>query len=355
MRRIRGSNRPRVPAEWEEQDAVWMTWPSPVWWRGCESGATDAFAKLAATLSRFERLNINCRPGWESRIIRAVGKVPESDTKRINLYPHPTNDAWCRDSGCLFRFSPSGTLQALDFSYNAWGGKFPPWDLDDALAGKMAKAAGAEPVDARELTLEGGALEFDGAGTLMTTECAVLTESRNPGLSKKDAETLFEKYFGVENVVWLPEGLVNDDTDGHIDNIARFAPGGKVLAAVCGPGDPSNGILEKNLEILSSAKDAGGKSFEIVELPLPKKPLYAAYYDGVRRRLPASYTNYLLVNGGLVMPSYGDESDGEAAERLSRAFPDRKITAVDSRIFLMEGGAVHCLTQHQPRPLKTAN
>ena len=340
---------PRIPAEWEEQEAVWMTWPSQEWWKGARNEAIDAFAKLAAAISRFEKLNINCVPEEESAIMHCIGKTPGAEAKRIKLYSHPTNDAWCRDSGCLFRLSPSGLLQALDFSYNAWGGKFPPWDLDDALAEKMAEAAGAELIDARELTLEGGALEFDGAGTLLTTECATLTKSRNPGLSKSGAEALFEKYFGVRNVIWLPEGLANDDTDGHIDNIARFAPGGKILAAVCDDSNPSSSILKRNLEILASSRDSGGRKFDIIELPLPQEPIYATYYDGEERRLPASYANYLLVNGGLIMPSYGGDSDRIAAERLSCAFPGRSIVMVDSRIFLREGGAVHCLTQHQPR------
>jgi len=339
---------PRVPAEWETQEAVWITWPSASWWKDSQSEALSAFAELAAQISRFEKVRINCPAARNAEVLKAVGARTAAELENVELFDHLTNDAWCRDSGAIFFCAENGKLAALDLKYNAWGGKFPPWDLDDALAAKMARAVGAERVDGRELTCEGGGLEFDGEGSMMTTECVVLNPTRNE-ISKEAAEKFFFEKLGVRKVIWLTDGLFNDDTDGHIDNLARFAPEGKILAAVCGEDNPSYAQLCENLEVLKSARGADGRRFGIIPLPLPEEPVFSKYYDGSLRRLPASYNNFLPVNGAVLMPAYIQKSDDFAAEILRTAFPKREIVKIDSRTFLKEGGAVHCLTQQQPK------
>lgn len=336
-----------VPAEWVKQDAVWVTWPcSDQWWKNSRAESLSAFANLTAAISRFEKVRVNCaadKTEFARKILRENGRC---DFANVEFYPHETNDVWCRDSGAIFRVG-GGVLDALDFKYNAWGEKFPPWDLDDALASKMASAAGVKS-ERVPLTCEGGALEFDGCGTLLTTDCVVLNKNRNPHIDRRAAEKIFAEYCGAEKTVWLSDGLFNDDTDGHIDNLARFAPEGKILAAVCEKSNPSYGQLSANLEILKNASDAEGKRFDVVELPVPSEPIFCKYYDGSERRLPASYANYLVVNGAVLVPTYNLGSDFAAMEIIGGCFGGREIVGVDSRVFLLEGGAVHCLTQQQP-------
>ncbi len=337
----------RVPAEWSPQESVWMTWPGGgQWWKGFDREAESAFANLASAVSRFEKVRINCAPGRIGAVSKILRAASGCDFSNVEFFPNETNDVWCRDSGAVFR-TGEGRLDALDFRYNAWGGKFPPWDLDDALAGKMAENAGVEPIRV-PIVCEGGAIEFDGNGTLLTTESVVLNPNRNPSLCRSEAERIFAEYCGVEKTIWLPGGLYNDDTDGHIDNIARFAPGGRLIVSVCGEGNPSCGALSRNLSLLKNASGAGGGRFEIVELPLPEEPIFAKYYDGSNRLLPASYANYLVLNGAVLVPTYSMKSDERALGILKECFSGREVVGVDSRVFLMEGGAVHCLTQQQP-------
>ena len=308
------TNSPRVPAEWEPQDAVWMTWPSGgKWWPEAQDAALNSFAKLASAISQFITVRINCEkagmPDARARI-EAAGGVE----KNISFNICETDDVWCRDSGAVFALSCDNALLALDFKYNSWGGKFPPWELDDALAAKMAKAASAETVDCRKIVCEGGALEFDGEGALLTTECVILNKNRNPNISKAEAEFFLKEACGVSNVIWLRDGLFGDDTDGHIDNLARFTPSGKILAATCEPSNASHANLRENLEILKNTANSQGHPYEILELPVPSEPIIAKGYNGEDRILPASYANYLIVNGAVIMPAYMQKSDAIAAE-----------------------------------------
>ena len=347
----------RIPAEWEEQSAVWITWPCmPGWWANAREESLESFARLAAVISRYETVKINCQAkspkacrGYSGpedakrRIEKALGNL-----SNIEFYDIPTNDVWCRDSGAIFALQRNSKLCALDFKYNSWGGKLPPWDLDDALASKMALAAGAEIINCRKMVCEGGALEFDGKGWLLTTECVVLNSNRNSGFTKAQAEEYLMQSCGIDRIIWLKDGLCGDDTDGHIDNLARFTPCGKILAASCDQSNASYANLQRNLDILKNAACESGKRYEIVELPVPKEPVIAKGYDGKDRILPASYANYLVVNNAVIMPSYSQMSDKFAEEILRSSFPGREIVAIDCRIFLMEGGAVHCLTQQEP-------
>lgn len=340
---------PYVPTEWARQSAVWLTWPSQSnWWRNCRADALDAFAKLVEKISIYENVNVNCAPEKIEEVKNFL-KEKKCGLARVEFFAHSSDDVWCRDSGAIFRIA-NGELEAIDFKYNSWGGKFPPWDKDDALASKMAAASGAKRVRIDEMICEGGALEISDDRTLLTTKSVVLNPNRNPSLTQKRAEEIFKIALGVERVIWLEEGLFNDDTDGHIDNIARFAPSNKILAAVCGKQNPSFNNLQRNLEVLKSARNAEGKPYEIVELPLPEEFIFRTESDGEKTQLPAGYANYLIVNDAVLMPSFGQKkSDEQAKEILQSVFADRKIETLDSRVYLQEGGAIHCLTQQQPQ------
>lgn len=342
-----------VPAEWQSQSAVWMTWNSMSrWWKGVESESFEAFALLAATMSRYECVKINCDPkaaDFAKKLILKKGALEEN----IKIFPNASDDVWCRDSGAIFAFksdekSETKKLCAIDFKYNSWGGKFHPWDKDDALASKMALCADAEQVRVENFICEGGALEFDGKGTLLTTECVMLNPNRNPNFTKNEIEKLFLELCGIEKILWLKDGLEGDDTDGHIDNIARFTPNGKILAATCKKDNLSYKNLSENFEALKNFKSASGEPYDVIPLPLPDEAVNAKA-EGSSRVLPASYANYLLLNNAVILPQFGQtKSDARAAEIIASEFPDRKIELFDCRIFLEEGGAVHCLTQQEP-------
>ena len=330
----------KIPCEWSKQEEVWLAWPvQEKWWPNLRRECEEAFSKLVSAISEFERVRIICPENKIESVKSSVG--PRSG---VEYFKCETNDVWCRDSGAIFGFSEGG-LAALDFRYNSWGGKFPPWDKDDALAEKMALETKARRIRVDGFVCEGGALEFGENGTLITTESVVLNPNRNPGATRESVERLMEKICGVSKICWLKGGLANDDTDGHVDNIARFAPGGKILACVCPQGNPSKRNLDENLETLKNFSDARGKKFDVVPLPLPEPAV--CFPDG--STAPASYANYLAINGAVIVPQYGGrKTDFEAREIIKSAFPGREIVGLECGIFLREGGAVHCLTQQQP-------
>ncbi len=330
-----------TPCEWAGQDAVWLTWPSmPQWWKGRSAEEiASAFASLAAAVSKFETVRINCAPSMKENAERAL-KAAGADLNNVEFFPNLSDDVWCRDSGAVFRLN-NGELEAVDFKYNAWGGKFPPWDRDDKLASEMARSINVKSVRFEEMVCEGGALEFGPKGELMTTDCVVLNPARNQEMSRETADEIFKKALGVKEVVWLPDGLFNDDTDGHIDNIARFTPCGKILAASCTTDNPSYESLKTNRDILTE-----GARFDVVDLPVPDAFVRHSQSGKI---LPASYANYLVINGAVIVPSYAQKySDDRSKALIADFFPGREIVGLDCRLFLEEGGAVHCLTQQQP-------
>jgi agmatine deiminase len=331
-----------MPAEWEPHAATWLAWPhNPETWPGCLEEARAEFEKLVAELARFEPVELVVRDAaLREQVVRRLARLP--GTARVRLHEIPSDDVWMRDIGPTFVREPSGALVAIDWTFNAWGGKYPPWDRDDAVAARIAALCGARRVRPG-LVIEGGALEVDGEGTLLATEPTLLDAERNPGLGHADLEARLAELIGVTQVVWLGEGIEGDDTDGHVDDVARFVRPGRVVCA-CEPDatDPNHAPLAELGRRLRAARDAAGRKLEVIDLPMPA-PVRA---DG--ERLPASYANFYLCNGAALVPVFGAPQDAPALEVLRACLAGREIVAIPSRHLVRGLGAVHCLTQQQP-------
>lgn len=336
------------PAEWEKQDAVWFSWPHRQDTWPAEKLATiqKQFAQLISTISRFQGVAINAHQSLHQVILKLL-TISNCELENITLHDHATNDVWCRDHGATFTIDKStNKLRAVDWHFNAWGGKFPPWDLDDAVAKKMAEATGAEYYRS-PLYLEGGAIEGNGAGTLIITEAVALNANRNPEWSKLDVEVELRKALGVTDIFWLPSGIEGDDTDGHIDDLTRFVKDDAIVSIVeSNSKDPNYQVLQRNLEMLQDLKTSTGSSVETIKLPMPS-PLVAANWR--LEQLPASYANFLIINGAVLAPTFSQASnDDRALGILRECFPNREVLGIDCRDIVWEGGAIHCISQQQP-------
>jgi agmatine deiminase len=337
----------RMPAEWAPQDAVWLSWPlKPGAWPGCREAAEHAYAAFAAAITRFERLRINCvRTAQEQAgeaLVRAGTRMD-----RVEFFDHPTNDTWCRDHGPVFvRHPATGEVAAVDWLFNAWGGKFHPWDLDNAIPERIAEALHLRRF-AIPMVAEGGGLEVNGEGLLLTTASVLLNPNRNPTLTRDRAEELLRGALGVESICWLARGLEADDTDGHIDTLTRFvAPRVVVTVVNADPVGPNRDVLERNRADLERFRLPDGSRLEVIPLPLPEPIRPPAWRLDV---LPATYANFLIVNGAVLVPTYRQPaSDREALRLLTACFPDREVIGLDCRDLILEGGALHCLSQQQP-------
>jgi len=334
----------RMPAEWEPQAAVWLSWPhNRKTWPGHFRPIPAKFAEIVAAISRFEPVRINVARPLQPRawsLIRRAG----AELERVTLYDHPTNDAWCRDHGPIFvKHSRTGEVAVTDWMHNAWGGKYPPYDLDNTIPPKIAAALGLRRFEIKRI-LEGGSLDVNGAGALLTTESCLLNPNRNPTLTKAEIEQMLRDNLGVGQILWLGDGIVGDDTDGHVDDITRFfAADGIVTVVEPNPRDANHAPLRENLERLHGLRPAAGGRFRIVELPMPK----AVFCEG--QRLPASYANFLIINGAVLMPAFRQPNrDGAAAEILADCFPGRTVIPIDCTELVWGLGTLHCISQQQP-------
>ncbi|MBB5351018.1 agmatine deiminase [Haloferula luteola] len=338
-----------MPPEWSAQEAIWISWPvdDPRHWGGQKREIIlDRFVVLAAAISRFEIVRINAIPGTEDEIrercLRAKA-VPE----RLEIFPHLHNDVWCRDHGPIFlKHRESGNLAISDWEFNAWGGKFAPWDADNSIPSQISQQLRL-PSYTGGMILEGGAIEINGCDQLLTTEAVLLNPNRNPHLNREQIEQKLCQTLGVKEVLWLEKGIEGDDTDGHIDDLARFCADD--LIAVCvdrDPSSPNHRVLDANLHRLREFRTPSGRPFELVEIPMPA----ACEVPGWRLPiLPASYVNFLIVNGGLLVPTFRQgRNDDRALGTLRELFPDREVVGIDCLDLVEEGGTLHCLTQQQP-------
>lgn len=338
-----------MPPEWSPQTAVWLSWPvdDPRHWGGAKREIMSAkFAEIAAAISRHEIVRINA-PGSDHAAIAAACNKAKAVPERVQLFNHPHNDVWCRDHGPIFvKHRQTGEVAVTDWGFNAWGGKFPPWDQDDAIPGKIASSLGIRSFK-QDMILEGGAIEINGAGQLLTTEAVLLNPNRNPHLSREEIEQRLREGLGVSDILWLKQGIEGDDTDGHIDDLARFVDEETILACIDLSGTSENKrVLNDNLAHLKSFLGPKNRAFEVVEIPLPE----ACEVPGWRLPvLPASYVNFLIVNGGVLVPTFRQErNDDRALGMIREMFPGREITGIDCLDLVEEGGTLHCISQQQP-------
>ncbi len=347
-----------MPAEWAAHAGTWMIWPERTDnWRMGAKPAQAAFARVAEAIAETEPLTMCVSPAQYQNARRVLSPA-------VRVVEMTTNDAWMRDCGPTCVVDGKGHVRGVDWVFNAWGGLegglYFPWDQDELVAQKVL---GIERLDRYKapIVLEGGSIHVDGEGTLLTTEECLLNPNRNPGLSKAEIEAQLEAYLGISRTIWLDRGVHNDETSGHIDNIACFArPGVVLLSWTDDTADPQYEISKDALERLSHAKDARGRSLEVVKLHQPG-PLFqtAEEAEGVDHvegtqprvaglRLAASYVNFYIANGAIIMPLLDPKHDGAAVETLARVFPGRKVKGVPAREILLGGGNIHCITQQQP-------
>jgi agmatine deiminase len=325
-----------MPPEWAAHARSWMAWPcrEPLW-RGNIEQARDAYARVAAAIVPYEPVTMLVRP-------EQAGEARRRLPPGIDLLELPLDDSWTRDIGPTFLRDGSGRLAAIDWRFNGWGGKYPDHRADDAVAGRLAAHLGITCFSA-PLILEGGAIHVDGEGTLLTTEQCLLNANRNPGLDRAAMEAALADWLGIRRVIWLGEGLAEDETDGHVDNVACFARPGLVLALVAeDAGDANHAALADNLARLGAARDAAGRALEIVAIAQPAE----RRLNGVR--LPLSYINFYFANGAVIAPVFDDPADQPALDTLARIFPERRILAVPALDIVAGGGGIHCITQQQP-------
>jgi agmatine deiminase len=334
----------RMPAEWAPQEAVWLSWPHKrASWPGQFRPVPYTFAKIVAAISRFEGVRINAAAALHARAKRLCAAAG-ADLARVTFFDHPTNDAWCRDHGPIFvKHARTGEVALTDWRYNAWGDKYPPYDLDNAIPPSIARKLKLRRFE-NDMVLEGGSIDVNGEGLLLTSEQCLLHKNRNPHLTRAQIEENLRDYLGVKTVLWVGEGIIGDDTDGHIDDITRFfKPDGFVTVVEKNARDPNHKILEDVLERLRSFRTPAGKKFEIVTLPMPKPFAFQG------QRVPASYANFLIINGAVLVPTFRQpRRDAEVCETLGACFPGREIIPIDCYHLIWGLGTLHCISQQQP-------
>lgn len=335
----------RLPAEWEKQGFVQLTWPheDTAWYELPK--VLDCYVEVAKAITRYEPLLIVCRNTAECKAdMAARGYSPAPDIRFVEA---PVNDTWARDHGAISVFGDQGEKCIEDFVFNGWGLKFGA-DLDNQITRNIYRAgAFAEDVrylDMRPFVLEGGSIDTDGAGTLLATSECLCSLNRNEYLTREEIEERLKNAFGLERILWVEHGGISgDDTDSHIDILARFCSPDTIAYTACdNPADENYGPLKAMEEQLKSFRTLDGEAYRLIPLPLPE-PLYLDDY-----RLPASYANFLIVNGAVLMPGAGSELDKKAAGQLQKAFPDRKIEIIDCRALLSGHGGLHCITMNYP-------
>ena len=337
-----------MPAEWELHQGTWFSWPHNLdTWKHYLPTVEKILIEAVALLSHGETVHINVLNEIHRAHVEGLF-IPGLLTDNVHFHCFPTNDAWCRDHGAMFVLHrESQELAGIDWLYNAWGEKYPPFDFDNAIAEQMCTS-----LDVRRFSipviLEGGSVDVNGAGTLLTTETCLLHPNRNPGFDKSDLEFILWEMLNVEEVIWLSGELAGDDTDGHIDNLARFVDPNTIVIPVEQNVVDENAIsLQKNLDRLKNINAGRVTPFNIIELPMPA-PLYID-----KRRMPANYINFYIGNEVVLMPAYKDENDNVAQEILQSCFKDRRVVRVNCSELIWGLGALHCLTQQVPDPLVT--
>jgi len=333
------------PAEFAKHDATWLSWPhKEASWPGKIDSIYPVYAEFIKLLAEGEQVNINVvDEGMKKKALQYLEKI-SADLGKIKFFFHPTNDAWCRDHGPAFLINPDVPQKKIivDWGYNAWGGKYPPFDFDDNIPTLIAQHYNI-PVVYPGIVMEGGSVDFNGNGTVLTTTSCLLNPNRNPQLTKSQIEAYIHNYYGVDHILWLGDGIVGDDTDGHIDDLTRFVNETTVVTVVEeDKTDDNYSVLQDILKSLRSFRIENGKQLDVVELPMPS----AVVYDGMR--LPASYANFYISNKYVIVPTFRDKNDDRALQILQTCFTDRKVVGLDSVDIIWGLGSFHCLSQQEP-------
>ena len=334
-----------MPAEWAEHKATWLSYPHNVdSWPGKIEAIFPSYHLFIKVLAEAEEVHINVvDEAMRQRVAEELDKI---GAKMENIFFHlfPTNDAWCRDHGPAFLLNRQDpTKRAIvNWNHNAWGGKYP-YDLDTQIPVRIHESLEGVELFEPGIVMEGGSIDVNGVGDLLTTTSCLLNENRNPHLNQEQIEEYLRNYYGVDNIIWLGEGIVGDDTDGHVDDLSRFVSEDTIVTAVEEDAwDENYEPLKKNLKILNASRLANGKQPTVVELPMPDMVFYE------NQRLPASYAHFYIANKKVIFPTYRCLADNEAAYILEALFPDREVIGIDSTDIVWGLGSFHCLSQQQP-------
>jgi agmatine deiminase len=334
------------PAEFHPHVATWLSWPhKEASWPGKIDTIYPQYSLFVKYLTESELVRINVND--EAMKTFATNHLLKAgvDMSKVEFFLHPTNDAWCRDHGPAFLINPDAPVHKkviVDWNYNAWGGKYPPFDKDDIIP-TLIGAEFSLPVFHPGIVMEGGSVEFNGKGTILTSRCCLLNENRNPHLNQEQIEEYLHHYYGADQILWVDEGIVGDDTDGHIDDTIRFVNEDTVLTVVeSNQQDENYGLLQQNLQQLKQMRLLNGKQLNVVELPMPD----AVVYDD--QRLPASYANFYISNKHVIVPVYRCANDDKALQIIADCFKDREVVGIDSTEIIWGLGSFHCLSQQEP-------
>ena len=351
----------RMPAEWEPHTATWIAWPHNASdWPGRFHPIPWVYAEIVRHLSAVEQVHILVQNADAEKRARGVLKRAQVNVATVYFHQWPTNRVWTRDSGPIFVRRVEGhdvtkedSLAITNWKFNAWA-KYPDWELDNALPGRVAEllqlpsftpSIALTDGKRHELVLEGGSIDTNGAGVLLTTEECLLStvQQRNPGVSREQLEQAFHDYLGIDQVLWMNRGIAGDDTHGHVDDITRFVDANTIVTVVeANHADENHEPLAENLDRLRAARNRDGQPFRIVELPLPSPVIFEG------QRLPASYANFYIANGLVLVPTFNDANDRHALNTLAELFPRHRIVGIHCVDFIWGLGALHCMTQQQP-------
>ena len=333
------------PAEFHPHTATWLSWPhKEASWPGKIDAIFPHYSRFIKYLADSELVRINVHGSAMTAFAADHLLRAGVNMDNVEFFQHPTNDAWCRDHGPAFLINPNAEKKkaVVDWNYNAWGGKYPPFDLDDVIPTRIARHFDL-PLFEPGIIMEGGSVEFNGKGTILTSTCCLLNENRNPHLNREQVEKYLHDFYGADQVLWVDEGIVGDDTDGHIDDTIRFVNEDTVLTVIeSDKNDENYEILQQNLRQLKAMRLLNGKQLNIVELPMPDAVIWED------QRLPASYANFYIANKYVIVPTFQCNKDEQALRIIADCFRDREVVGVDSTDIIWGLGSFHCLSQQEP-------
>ncbi len=334
------------PAEFAMHEATWLSWPhKEASWPGKIEAIYPYYSQFVKKLAESEKVRINVNSEDMKNFAISQLLNADVDLMSVEFFMHPTNDAWCRDHGPAFLINPAAEEKkaVVDWNYNAWGNKYPPYDLDDVVPSLIANAFGL-PLYLPGIIMEGGSVEFNGEGTILTSTCCLLNKNRNPQLNKSQIEQYLLDFYGQEQVLWVDEGIIGDDTDGHIDDTVRFVNADTVVTVVEeNKADENYNLLQKNLKDLNKMRLHNGRQLNIVELPMPDEVIWED------QRLPASYANFYISNRFVIVPTFRSPKDERAVRIIESCFPNREVIGIDSTEIIWGLGSFHCLSQQEPQ------